>query len=243
MKQFLLFQLYGPMASWGDVAVGEQRPTAAHPSKSSILGLLAAAKGIRRNEDEIHQQMAVGYGFGVRVDSPGELLRDYHTVQVPPAKRKVHYFTRRDELLSRDLNTILSSRDYRMDARYVVALWVNHSSAPFELKGLHEALKHPKFVPYLGRKACPLVAPMLPQLVKAKNLKDAFMHFQAPDCFLPVLNSNITTGYYWEELSFESTGMVASMVYQRRDQSLSRKRWQFTERKEHFCSETLQEVQ
>jgi CRISPR system Cascade subunit CasD len=243
MKKFLLFQLYGPMASWGDIAVGEQRPTAAHPSKSSVLGILAAAKGIRRNEDEIHQEMAVGYGFGVYVGSPGELLRDYHTTQVPPAKGKAQYFTRRDELLSRDLNTILSFRDYRMDARYVVALWIKHPSAPYELEDLQMAIKCPRLVPYLGRKACPLAVPMLPQLIEAENLKNAFTYYQVPDSFLPELNSEIGANYYWEELDNESTGMDASMVYQRRDQNLSRKRWQFTERKEYFCSQSMQEEQ
>ncbi|MES9993560.1 MAG: type I-E CRISPR-associated protein Cas5/CasD [Candidatus Thiodiazotropha sp.] len=243
MKQFLLFQLYGPMASWGDIAVGEQRPTAGHPSKSSVMGLLAAAKGIHRSEEALLQEMAVGYGFGVRVDSQGELLRDYHTAQVPPAKGKFQYFTRRDELLSHDLNTILSSRDYRIDARYVVALWIIDSSVRFELEGLHEALKCPEFVPYMGRKACPLAAPMLPQMVEAGNLKDAFAQFQAPDCFLPKLLPEMGVQYYWEALDTEEAGMEASMVYQRRDQTINRRRWQFTERNEYYYSQSMREVQ
>ena len=244
MRQFLLFQLYGPMASWGDVAVGEQRPTASHPSKSAILGLLAASKGIRRDEEALHREMADAYGFGVRVDAAGELLRDYHTAQVPPTKGKAHYFTRRDELRSSELNTILSSRDYRMDARYVVALWVKDSVPPFSLEELCDGLKRPRFVPYLGRKACPLAVPMRPQLMEVASLKAAFDTVEFPDDGLLVqIPHDGSRSYYWEELDGDSTGMVASMVYPRRDQQLSRSRWQFAERNEFYFTESVKEEQ
>ena len=51
MADFLVFQLYGALASWGDIAVGEYRPSQGHPSKSAITGLLAAALGIEREDD------------------------------------------------------------------------------------------------------------------------------------------------------------------------------------------------
>ena len=244
MQKFLLFQLYGPMASWGDVAVGEHRPTANHPSKSAISGLLAAARGVRRDEENIHRDMVAGYGFGVRVDAPGELLRDYHTVQVPPAKGKVRFFTRRDELRNAELNTILSSRDYRMDACYAIAVWVKEPVAPFSLEVLKEALQRPRLALYLGRKACPLGMPMQPQLVEAASLKSAFeaFHCLSEGSLLHIL-SVAQTSYYWEELSEENAGMAASMVYPRRDHSLNRVRWQFTERNEFYFSESVQEGQ
>ena len=50
MPEYLVFQLYGPFMSWGDIAVGEMRPSAMMPAKSAILGLLAAAVGIKRPE-------------------------------------------------------------------------------------------------------------------------------------------------------------------------------------------------
>jgi CRISPR system Cascade subunit CasD len=34
----LVFRLYGPMASWGEIAVGESRHTANYPGKSAIIG-------------------------------------------------------------------------------------------------------------------------------------------------------------------------------------------------------------
>ncbi len=244
MRQFLLFQLYGPMAAWGDVAVGEQRPSASHPSKSAILGLLAAAKGIRRDEEPLHRAMAAGYGFGVRVDAPGELLRDYHTAQVPPAKGKAKFFTRRDELRNAELNTILSSRDYRVDGRYTVAVWVQGSEPPFTLQTLSEALQAPRLTPYLGRKSCPPAVPMCPQIVEESSLKSAFSAAVFPDDDrLSCIGVPAQISYYWESLDGENAGMPASMVYPRRDQPLSRKRWQFSERDEFYFSESAQEVQ
>lgn len=236
---FLLFQLYGPLAAWGDVAVGEQRPTATHPSKSAIVGLLAAAKGIRRDQEDIHKSMASGYAVGVRVDASGELLRDYHTAQVPPAKGKAKYYTRRDELRSDDLYTILSARDYRMEGCYTVAIWVNDSSAPFSLEALVEALKYPKFVPYIGRKSCPLALPLAPQLVGASTLKAAFDQVERPGKgFLADLSLADQMAYYWEGLDNAAAGMMPTMVYPRRDQPLSRARWQFREREEFYFAES-----
>lgn len=244
MRQFLLFQLYGPMASWGDVAVGEQRPSAGHPSKSAMLGLLAAAKGIRRDEESLHRDMATGYGFGVRVDAPGEILRDYHTSQVPPAKGKAKFFTRRDELRNTELNTILSSRDYRTDGRYTVAIWVQESTAPFTLEVLADALKMPRLVPYLGRKSCPLAVPLCPQVLEENNLKSAFSAVEFPENkMLSNIKLSSHVSYYWEALDSDAAGMSASMVYPRRDQPLSRKRWQFSERNEYYFPESAQEAQ
>ena len=41
------------MASWGEIAVGENRHTASYPSKSAIIGLLGAALGIKRDDEVI----------------------------------------------------------------------------------------------------------------------------------------------------------------------------------------------
>ena len=46
MTDYLLLRLYGPLASWGEIAVGESRHSAVQPSRSALLGLLGAALGI-----------------------------------------------------------------------------------------------------------------------------------------------------------------------------------------------------
>jgi len=123
---YLVFQLRAPLMAWGETAVGEYRPSAGYPGVSALLGLLAAALGLDRGAEAAQQALADGYGFAVGVQSSGLLLRDYHTAQVPGRAALKHrpQSTRRDELaLPRDdLNTILSTRDYRQNAACLVAV-------------------------------------------------------------------------------------------------------------------------
>ncbi len=250
---YLLFHLYGPMASWGEIAVGETRHTASYPSKSAIIGLMAAALGIKRNDTEKQQQMQQGYVFAVEVYSQGTLLRDYHTAQVPDSVGKFTYRTRRDELVLGKvrLGTILSSREYRSDAMALVAIKAL-PNAPYDLQTIKNHLEKPRFHLYLGRKSCPLAAPLNPQISEDKNnyyeafkvykhkpmmptnklcegtisVRDAYWFRQADD-----------KRYYWEgEASdFSDTLDMSRMQTRiRHDQPLSRKRWQFSPRQEHY---------
>jgi len=240
-REFLRFHLYGPLAAWGNVAVGEQRPSAGHPSKSAIMGLVAAALGIRRHEEDKINELNIAYGFGVRVNSAGELMRDYHTSQVPPDKHKAKFYTRRDELANSELYTILSSRDYRMDACYTVALWAKINTAPFTLEKLGTAIKQPKLTLYLGRKSCPLAMPIEPEVVPAPTLKHALDYAELPNAFLKNIPKGALVAYYWEDLENTDPGMSATMVYPRRDQLLNRARWQFSERNEYYYAEPYKE--
>lgn len=237
MQDYLLFRLHGAMASWGDVAVGEHRPSDSHPGRSGILGLLAAAKGIRRDEEALLQRLATGYGLAVATDAVGIPLRDYHTAQVPPQQRKKVFRTRRDELASEKLNTILSSRDYRTDVLHRVCLWVHDETvAPFALAELAAALECPVFTLYLGRKSCPLSLPLQPQVQKAASIRAAFDVAEFNNDLLPrdiVLDEWV--GYYWDDAVH--AGMNPSKTFIRRDQPYSRGRWQFVDRQEQFCSE------
>lgn len=236
MADYLLFRLYGPLAAWGDIAVGERRPTFTHPGKSAIIGLLAAALGIRRHETDRLAALAEGYGLGIRQDSAGEFLRDYHTSQVPPQRHAVVHRTRRDELDAESLNTILSTRDYRQDALYTIALWPWSEEAPHTLLELQAALQQPSFTLYLGRKSCPPALQLSPRIMAAENLKVAFDQIPALDEFLESLKLPDTVTYYWEGLDCVAAGFSgegAVMTEIRRDQPISRTRWQFMEREEY----------
>ncbi len=240
MTTFLMFRLYGPMASWGDMAVGEQRPSHSYPSKSAVLGLVAAALGIRRDEEARQLELFNGYALAIRVDSEGSLLRDYHTVQVPPPQRGRRYFTRRDEMnMPRHVkNTILSQRDYRVDAHYTVILTENN--APYPLKDIAQALLNPRFALYLGRKSCPPAFPLQPFLVEAENLAGAFEQYPVANAVcdfdsLSTTNAEKIQAFYWEGMSLAETGLKQTgvhMIQERRDHLSSRKRWQFVNRKE-----------
>ena len=248
MVEYLLFRLYGPMAAWGRVAVGEVRGSDAYPSKSAVLGLLAAALGLRREDEPAHERLATGYGFAVRVDASGMLLRDYHTVQVPGQShlKKRPHFTRRDELsISReDLHTILSTREYRCDGLYTIALWIR-DTAPHPLGALQAALEQPRFPLYLGRKSCPLALPLEAQVIEASDLATAFTQarFQC-DSLLQyavqghegdLLDRVVEPTLHWEadlKDTAQAKGLDELMTVVRRDRLRSRRRWQYAERRE-----------
>ncbi|MCX9014622.1 MAG: type I-E CRISPR-associated protein Cas5/CasD [Candidatus Methanoperedens sp.] len=237
MTKYLVFRLYGPMASWGDVAVGTYRPTFDHPSKSAVMGLLAAAIGIRRDEDVKLRAIAESYDFAVRVDASGTMLRDYHTSQVPPSgtgRNLKHFATRKDELAvsKSDLKTILSTRDYYCDAVYTVCLWSKTDEVPYSLETLAQKLKEPEFVLYLGRKSCPLAMPVAAKVVSGANIQDVFGAMD-PDNLLGNLKKDDSMRLYWE--GTQDAGVPAMHTITRRDDPLSRKRWQFADRMEHFA--------
>ena len=233
MRDYLIFRLYGPLAAWGDIAVGEYRPSFAHPSKSAIIGLLAAALGIRRDDEERQKALAESFSFAVRVDSMGTLLRDFHTTQVPSTKRGVTHHTRRSEVGADDLNTILSSRDYRCDGAYTVALTI-HKDSPYTAQKLADGLRRPVFILYLGRKSCTPALPLYPQVISAATLREALADVGSWIAELPGVITTSHPMVYWEEE--EESGYDKEHVITRRDAPLSRKRWQFAERRENCVS-------
>ncbi len=238
MNEYLIFRLYGMMASWGDIAAGEYRPTYDRPSKSAVMGMVAAALGIRRDEETRLRELAIGYHMALRIDTPGTLLRDYHTAQVPPSgkgRNKITFATRKAELSGskHDLNTILSSRDYRCDAHYTVCLWSNSETSPYPLSAIKDNLDKPVFNLCLGRKSCPLSLPLRPQIVQADTISDAFssVPFEG-NPFTKPLESKKDVQVFWE--GEENTGYERVLAVQRRDDPLSKKRWQFGNRTEYY---------
>lgn len=247
---YLVFRLYGPMASWGEVAVGEARHSAVYPSKSAISGLLAAALGIRREDDERHKRLAERYWQAVKLLKAGQVLKDYHTAQAPDSVGKFRYRTRRDELVhgKNRLGTVLSSREYRTDAQSIVAIQ-GLEGMPYSLQALQQALQFPKFHLYLGRKSCPLSAPLDAQIITADNFREALDNYSAKNlldgkyewqCDTRWLPQDVLTHYYWEgdlqSFSVEDELFSPQQVQKlsRHDKPTSRRRWQFAPRVEYL---------
>lgn len=247
----LVFQLEAPLSSWGEVAVGEYRPTAEYPGQSAILGLLAAALGIDRLDTEGQSALQQGYRMAVGVLSPGRLLRDYHTAQVPGRAdlKKRPQATRKDEMSvpKNDLNTILSSRDYRQDASSLVAVQALGQS-PYTLRQLTEALQKPKFVLYLGRKSCPIAVPLSPLVMDSATVKDAFEDYQGqlwnrwqtqlPKATPPTPSSlqKMAWGDDFGRDDLAILGVSARhLSVVRKDRVITRQGWQFADRSEHVA--------
>ncbi|MDQ0847455.1 type I-E CRISPR-associated protein Cas5/CasD [Streptomyces sp. V1I6] len=134
----LTLRLAGPLQSWGASARFARRTTEAAPTKSGVIGMLAAAAGIERGDDDRLAPLAA-LKFGVRIDQPGTRVRDFHTAH--------HGLTGK--------SMPLSERFYLADAVFVAAL---EGDRPL-LGELHAALRAPVYAPFLGRRSCP---PSLP---------------------------------------------------------------------------------
>lgn len=137
-------QLAGPLQSWGSQSRFVRRETESAPTKSGIIGLIAAAQG-RRRSDPIED--LVGLRLGVRVDQPGQLVRDFQTA--------IRRERRRDGGV--DIRPMpLSYRFYLGDAVYLAAL----EGPVGVVRGIDEALRNPAFPLFLGRRSCPPARPV-----------------------------------------------------------------------------------
>lgn len=143
----LTLRLSAPLQAWGASSRFDTRDTCEAPTKSGIIGLLAAAKGLRRTDD---LEELAHLRFGVRIDQPGELLRDFHTRSFARGANDV---------------TNVSTRYYLTDAVFLAAIEADHDV----LLGLAEAIRNPVFPLYLGRRSCPPAGPVLP-VVHEDNL-------------------------------------------------------------------------
>lgn len=85
----LVLRLGGPAQSWGGATMFQDiRPTEIAPTRSGLLGLLAASLGFHRG---CWPQWLLDTKFTVRMDNPGAVRTDYHTVNKVPARMVEHY--------------------------------------------------------------------------------------------------------------------------------------------------------
>ena len=135
----LLLRLAAPLQAWGADSKFETRKTNREPTKSGVIGLLAAALGLRRDESEALARLAQ-LRFGVRVEREGQLLVDYHIAKTQDQK-----------------TSYVTYRHYLQDAVFLAGI---ESEDTALLQQLQQALLHPAFPLYLGRRSCPPTLPL-----------------------------------------------------------------------------------
>lgn len=126
----LTIKLAAPLQAYGNEAAFSRRTSYDHPSKSAVLGLIAAALGYDRRDPRIVQLNDLA--FAVRIDQPGKHLTDFQTVEWKPGTRKVTY------------------RDLLQDAVFVAAIG---SVDETFVDRIEVALHHPCYPLFLGRRA------------------------------------------------------------------------------------------
>jgi len=149
----LILRLAGPLQSWGEHSAFGDRDTVRFPTRSGLIGLLASAEG--RIRDEPLDRYAP-LRFTVRIDRPGTLCRDFHTIGGGyPRHRTV--ITAEGKRRTVETATIVTTRHYLADAVFCVAV-----DGPDELTDtLAAAVRAPRWQPYLGRRSCPPSEPLL----------------------------------------------------------------------------------
>lgn len=161
----LLLKLSGPMQSWGTDSKFESRYTDYYPSKSAIVGMIAASFGYRRDDERIIDLNEID--FAVRVDQNPNLIRDY---QIASKYKKNGQFERH----------YVTNRYYLEDGIFIIALLGEDQ----RIEEVHQALKNPYFQIYMGRRSCPPPADFILGLVGKEPVEALLdLEWQASEYF------------------------------------------------------------
>jgi len=172
----LYLRFAGPYQSWaGARATGNHVNTADIPTRSGIIGLIAAALGARRGE---WPQWLEELEIEVRVDNPGRIEKDFQTINPRP---EAQVFIERIWAASAQKGnapasftpdaqkgTSIVRRTYLAGAEFIVRV-----SHPERVDELAAAFAEPGFSPYLGRKAFAPTFPLLLGIGKDGLLAEA----------------------------------------------------------------------
>ena len=163
MKNTLLLRCQAPLQAWGVQSLFSVRDSCREPTKSGIIGLLCAALGRGRNEppDDL-----AALRMGIRVDREGALSKDFQTAR---------------GVLKSDgtgLGNIISDRFYLSDAIFLVGLEGEDLNL---LEQCQQALRHPQWLLFLGRRAFPPSKPVWLHdgLRNGIGLEEALMNYPA----------------------------------------------------------------
>lgn len=156
------------MQSWGIDSRLNRRTTELFPSKSGIIGLLAAAMGVDKyaeDESKSIEKLAALQCNVFAMNKRGiQRMEDYHTVGGGyDQKDKLHHLRTADGKTKQD--AALTYRHYLLDARFGVVL----AGEGTLLERAAEALKNPKWGLWLGRKCCIPSNPIFVALEGTKN--------------------------------------------------------------------------
>jgi CRISPR system Cascade subunit CasD len=154
----LLLHLSAPLQAYG---VGSRFPsvrdTATHPSRSALIGMIAAARGIARDDTQGLQTLRP-LRFAIRIDRPGVIQRDFHTVGGGRESNTETIATAEGKPRELSKATLVGERYYLADAAFSIAV-----TAPDEhlIRDCANALAAPRWPTHLGRRACTPDMPVL----------------------------------------------------------------------------------
>ena len=212
---------------------GNQRMGWDRPGRSALLGMIGAAMGIERTDEDNIMALERDIGLAMLVERSGSPFMDFHTVRAPSGTDQ-GWTARRQEVMAikhKD-NPMVSLREYRINIVILVTIWLRENSR-FSLQKIASSLISPTFVMYMGRKACPLGLPVDPTIIDAQSPVEALMHRRENGrerVFLNKLPGRPSTPYI--ALDEKDAPSENTRVEYRADTLVNRERWQFQQRGE-----------
>lgn len=193
----LAFYLDAPFQSWGASSKFQRRETGSFPTKSAVIGMLAAALGIDKHsagETEKITPLAELYFTAVKIDHNKSVTRmmDFHTIgggyEKSSSQREKMSIPQKASGAS--FGTVITRRSYLTDARFVILLDGDLNV----LEKVKAALENPVWGVWFGRKNCLPATPLSPCLgVDRQAALDALL------AFLPQLNSQPLDSLEYQE--------------------------------------------
>lgn len=160
MKHLALY-LRAPMQSWGASSKFDHRGTLDAPTRSGLLGMIAAACGIDKNDEELDRKWlarAAKLSISVLVFRRGDRMTDYQTVggnydrDNPWQKRMIPTTPN-----GNPRGTVVTRRDYLTDSVFGAVL----SGDDVLVEEMATALDDPVWGVWFGRKSCIPTEPIL----------------------------------------------------------------------------------
>ncbi len=165
MPGFLLLRLQAPLMSFGGPMVDNVGRTRSFPGQAQITGLLGNALGYRHAEADLLERLQTRLRLAAALARAGEVLRDYHTVDLGrPHLTDTGWTTRGTPEIRGGASgdtTHIRYRWYLADALVVVALTLDPAAEEPSLATLAEALRHPARPLFIGRKTCLPASPIM----------------------------------------------------------------------------------
>lgn len=169
------FLIDAPLQAWGASSRFQRRETEGFPTKSAVVGLVAAALGWDKNAEEEAAVLAplAAMAFAVyRIPRASGLhttrLTDFHTIgggydkaASPMEKMSIPQKASGPPIA----NAVITKRSYLTDARYIATL----SGDEALVAAIRAALEDPRWGVWFGRKSCLPALPLTPQVAPTRT--------------------------------------------------------------------------
>ena len=146
-----------PLQSWDVGSRHSDRGTLPAPTRSGVLGIIAAAMGLDKNDPNelFHLQRLQVLEMEIFLMKPHRVLRDYHIAQdCRQADGKIKK------------NSVVTHRSYLEEAQFLICLSCDDEAL---LHSLDESLKNPVWGGWLGRKSCIPASPLYLGMFSSNN--------------------------------------------------------------------------